>query len=374
MDQESYSKLAEQFVGNTTKTGEGDYLGIALRGVCPEGRELAEACKLEAERLGAKALIIERGSEFVNSVMANATPEGLLQAGAAELELVKPMTTFISICDDDDLLRIKREYDQGTFYKTMRPAQNQRVNHARWLVVDAPTPAFAKANGMDVPTAEAYYKKVCLLDYSRMAQQVIPLQELMDNTEHVRITGPGTDLSFSIKGLKSVPCVGERNIPDGECYTAPEKFSVQGRIQFGPSSYQGSRFTGITLEYNKGYISKAIGATPEETVILNKILDTDPGARFTGEFAVGFNPYITRPMGRILFDEKIGGSIHIAQGQAYEGIADNGNRSAVHWDMVHSQRPEHGGGQLWFDDKLIRHDGRFVIPDLDGLNPENLMG
>lgn len=256
----------------------------------------------------------------------------------------------------------------------MRDTLNYRVDNLRWLVVRAPTKDFAEACGMEHSEFEEFYLKVCLLDYAgKMVKAVKPLQELMDKTERVRITGPGTDLSFSIKGLTSQPCVGERNIPDGECYTAPEKFSVNGHIAFGPSTYDGKKFSKIDLKYTNGYITHAVAGNEQETIELNRILDRDAGARFTGEFAVGFNPFITKPVGDILFDEKIGGSIHIAQGMAYTGGTDNGNRSSVHWDMVHSQRPEHGGGRLWFDDKLIRVDGRFVVPELEGLNPENLM-
>ena len=116
---------------------------------------------------------------------------------------------------------------------------------------------------------------------------------------------------------------------------------------------------------------KIVDATASDTKRLNEIFDTDPGARYVGEFSLGFNPHIKEPMCDILFDEKIAGSLHFTPGQAYEEC-DNGNRSAVHWDMVLIQRPEYGGGEVWFDDELIRKDGMFVPKDLKPLNPSNL--
>jgi aminopeptidase len=207
-----------------------------------------------------------------------------------------------------------------------------------------------------------------------MTGAVAPLQTLMTQAKTVRILSPAqhTDLSFSIEGLGAVPCTGEHNIPDGECYTAPVKDSITGTITFGPSNYDGQRFSFIRLTFEKGRIENAEAETVERTAMLNQMLDTDEGARYIGEFSINFNPYVQHPTGSILFDEKIDGGIHMAAGRAYEGIADNGNRSAVHWDMVHIQRPDYGGGQIWIDGRLIRENGRFVVPELSGLNPESL--
>ena len=150
----------------------------------------------------------------------------------------------------------------------------------------------------------------------------------------------------------------------------PVKDSVEGYIQFNAETlYHGTVFNDIRLEFEKGKIVKATGSDEEK---LNSILDTDEGGRFIGEFAIAFNPYITEPMRDILFDEKIAGSFHFTPGNAYD-IADNGNRSDIHWDMVLIQRPDYGGGEIWFDDVLIRKDGIFVIPELKGLNQENLV-
>src|SRR6202045_405191 len=196
------------------------------------------------------------------------------------------------------------------------------------------------------------------------------LKALMERTDRVEIKGPGTELRFSIKGIPSVICGGDRNIPDGEVFSCPVKNSVQGHVSFNaPSIYQGIGFDGIRLEFRDG---KIIDATSNQTEKLNKILDSDAGARYIGEFSLGFNPYVLEPMRDILFDEKIAGSFHFTPGQAYEE-ADNSNRSQVHWDMVNIQRPSYGGGEIYFDGKLIRRDGEFLPKQLRSLNRNHLV-
>lgn len=258
------------------------------------------------------------------------------------------------------------------YSRTLRPVLNYRVNKTRWVVLRWPTPSMAQGAGMSTEAFETLFFEVCTMDYRRMAKAMVPLERRMKRADQVRIEGPGTQLTFSIKGIGAKMCGGDRNIPDGEVFSCPVKDSVNGHIHFNaPTLYAGTRFENIRLTFREGKIVDATGSNQKK---LNEILDTDPGARYVGEFALGFNPYILNPMCDILFDEKIAGSFHFTPGQAYEGIADNGNRSAVHWDMVMIQRPECGGGSIWFDDELIRKDGRFIPKDLKPLNPENLKG
>jgi aminopeptidase len=255
------------------------------------------------------------------------------------------------------------------YSKALRPVLNYRVNKTRWVVLRWPTPSMAQAANLSTEAFEDFYFDVCTMDYRRMATAMVPLQRRMMKADRVHLKAPGTDLRFSIKGIGAQPCVGLRNIPDGEVFSCPVKTSVNGVIQFNtPTIYSGTRFENVRLEFKDGRI---IQATSNNTKRLNEILDTDPGARYVGEFSLGFNPYIHEPMCDILFDEKIAGSLHFTPGQAYE-ICDNGNRSAVHWDMVLIQRPEWGGGEVWFDGDLIRKDGLFVPRDLKGLNPTSL--
>jgi len=245
-----------------------------------------------------------------------------------------------------------------------------RVTRGRWVVLRWPTPSMAQLAGMSTAAFRDFYFQVCTLDYARLTAAMQPLEDLMNRTDQVRIVAPGTDLRFSIKDIPAILCGGEYNIPDGEVFTAPVKDSVHGEISFNaPTVYQGVAFDDVRLVFEHG---KVVYATSNRTDRLNEILDTDEGARFVGEFAIGVNPLIREPMRDILFDEKIAGSIHFTPGNAYDD-ADNGNRSQVHWDMVLLQDEAHGGGQLWFDDVLIREDGEFVIDELAGLNPGALL-
>jgi aminopeptidase len=228
----------------------------------------------------------------------------------------------------------------------------------------------AQQAGMSTERFENFFFDVCTLDYSRMQPGMKALKALMDRTDRVQINGPGTDLAFSIKDIPAVTCGGTHNIPDGEVFTCPVKNSVQGCVTFNaPTIYQGAAFDNIRLEFKDGKILNATGSNPRR---LNEILDSDEGARFIGEFSLAFNPHILEPMRDILFDEKISGSFHFTPGQAYE-LADNGNRSQVHWDMVNIQRPEYGGGSIYFDGKLIRQDGLFIPRALQSLNPDRLL-
>ena len=255
------------------------------------------------------------------------------------------------------------------YSKITRPVMDWRVNRTRWCVLRWPTPSMAQAAGMSTEAFEDLYFNVCTMDYAKMARAMIPLERRMKRADRVHLKAPGTDLTFSIKGIGAQMCRGDRNIPDGEVFSCPVKKSVNGVIQFNtPTLYAGTKFENVRLEFRDG---KIIGATANQPKRLNEILDTDAGARYVGEFSLGFNPYILSPMCDILFDEKIAGSLHFTPGQAYEEC-DNGNRSAVHWDMVLIQRPDWGGGEVWFDGELIRQDGLFVPKDLQPLNPRNL--
>jgi aminopeptidase len=248
----------------------------------------------------------------------------------------------------------------------MRPVMNHRVQKTRWCVLRWPNPSMAQLNSMSTEAFEDFYFRVCLLDYAALKPGMMALEKLMDETRQVHIKGPGTDLRFSIEGIGSEACGGEKNIPDGECFTAPVRDSVEGVVSFNaPTIYQGVAFDSVRLEFSRGRIVKA---TANNTEAINRVLDSDEGARYIGEFAIGFNREILHPMRDILFDEKIAGSFHFTPGQAYEGKTDNGNRSQVHWDLVCIQRPDYGGGEIYFDGRLIRKDGKFVLPELELLN------
>ncbi|UFU00157.1 aminopeptidase [Radiobacillus kanasensis] len=287
------------------------------------------------------------------------------------LEQYKDLDAFIQIIGEENDAEMSEvpaaQWQMGRSH--LKESHDYLIDQKKWVLLNYPTKAAAQKARMGYDTYFDYLIDVCSVDYKKMEEAQRPLKELMDKTDKVRITAKDTDLSFSIKGIPAVMCAGERNIPDGEVYTAPVKDSVNGTITYNtPCPYQGFTFHDVSLTFENGKIVKATADNTEE---LNKILDTDEGARYIGEFALGLNPLITEPMGDILFDEKITGSLHFTPGEAYDE-APNGNESSVHWDMVLIQRPEYGGGEIYFDDVLIRKDGLFVIDELKGLNPTNL--
>jgi aminopeptidase len=244
-----------------------------------------------------------------------------------------------------------------------------RVPDTRWVVLRFPSATFAHNASMSEEAFEDWYFEVCTMDYARMSKAMDALVALMSRTDSVRLLGPGTDLSFSIKGLPPVKCDGSMNIPDGEVYSAPVRGSVNGTISYNaPAEKDGFTFERISFRFEGG---KIVEAHANDDLRVNQVLDIDEGARYVGEFALGVNPYITKPMKETLFDEKIAGSIHFTPGNSYDDCF-NGNRSALHWDLVLLQTPEWGGGEIWFDGRLVRKDGRFVVPELEGLNPERL--
>jgi aminopeptidase len=294
-------------------------------------------------------------------------------ADIRDLEMVrmKKMQAYIAIRGADNMSENSDvPSDKMQMYaRVIRPVQDYRVNKTRWCVLRWPTPSMAQAAGMSTEAFENLYFDVCTMDYAKMAKAMGPLEKLMGKTDRVHLKGPGTDLTFSIKGVGAQMCKGDRNIPDGEVFSCPTRLSAEGTIQFNtPTLYSGTKFENVKLELKAG---KIVNATANNTRRLNEILDTDPGARYIGEFSLGFNPFIQSPMCDILFDEKIAGSLHFTPGQAYEDCG-NGNKSAIHWDMVLIQRKEWGGGEVWFDGKLIRKDGIFLPKELKGLNPANL--
>ena len=246
-----------------------------------------------------------------------------------------------------------------------------RVPQTKWVVLRWPSASMAQSAAQSTESFEDFYFRVCAgVDYAQMERVVQPLKQLMERTDRVRIVGNGNDLSFSIKGIAAIPCTGHRNIPDGECYTAPVRDSVNGTVQYNCDSvYRGTVFANVRFEFKDGKIIHADAGA--NTPRLNEILDADDGARYIGEWSLGFNPFITKPMRDTLFDEKIAGSFHLTPGNAYE-VADNGNKSQIHWDMVCRQDKDSGGGQIFFDDVLIRQDGIFTLPELAGLNPDQL--
>ncbi|MDR1191478.1 MAG: aminopeptidase [Verrucomicrobiales bacterium] len=334
--------------------------------------EIGVALIREIRAVGGIPFLQTYSARLSRELLAGAVGEQYQFHADVELRRMKGMQAYIAVRGAHNIFESSDvpADRQRLAMKLMRPVQDWRVKKTKWVVLRWPTPAMAQQAMMSTEAFEDFYFKVCTLDYARLVPGMKALKVLMDQTDQVHIKGPGTDLRFSIKGIGSVICGGLRNIPDGEVFSCPVRNSVEGEIAFNtPTVYQGTSFDNVRLKFAKG---KIIEATANNTKRLNEILDADAGARYIGEFSLGFNPHILQPMRDILFDEKIAGSFHFTPGQAYED-ADNGNRSQVHWDLVCIQRQDYGGGEVWFDGKLIRKDGLFVSGPWMALNPKRIL-
>ena len=312
-----------------------------------------------------------RDSEITREVLMGCRREQAEFINECQLAQMKGMQAYIAIRAGNNSAELSDVPSENLnmYSRITTPTLDYRVNHTKWVILRYPNPSMAQLAGQSLDAFEDFYFDVCTLDYAKMNRAMDALAALMEKTDNVKIKGPGTDLSFSIKGIPAVKCAGECNIPDGEVYTAPVRESMNGIISYNtPSEEQGFTYENIVFEIKNG---KIVDAKANNNERINQLLDTDEGARYFGEFAIGVNPYVLEPMKDTLFDEKIAGSFHLTPGAAYED-AFNGNKSAVHWDLVMIQRPEYGGGEIYFDDVLIRKDGLFVIPELECLNPENL--
>lgn len=365
------AQLAKNLVTYSVRLKPGENLLIECIG---PAEDLAAALLREAYAAGGRAFLTVKKPALERELLLKATAEQLDAMASWEIARMKEMQCYLGVrASDNANEQADVPAEKSALYRThfWKPVHTDlRVPHTRWCILRYPTPSMAQSAGMSTAAFEDFFFQVCNLDYSKMSKAMDPLVELLERTDEVRLKGPGeTDLTFSIKGLPAIKCAGELNIPDGEVFTAPVRDSVNGVIAYNtPATYQGVKYERLKLTFRQGRIVEATGSDPAR---LNKVFDTDAGARYVGEFSLGVNPYILQPMNDTLFDEKIAGSVHFTPGSSYDE-AFNGNKSAVHWDLVMIQRPDYGGGEIWFDGRLIRKDGRFVVPELVPLNPENL--
>ncbi len=363
-------KLASTLVHFSIQAKAGDKVLVEAGN---DGSELVRALVREIYSAGALPFVWLNQSRIERELALGYSQEQLKIRAEADALLMSHMDAYIgftAVSNDSELSDVPSERMECYSLNYDEPVHGRiRVPKTRWCVLRYPTPAMAQAASMSQEAYEDFFFQVCTMDYSRMNRAMDVLKALMERTDKVRILGPGTDLSFSIAGLPAVKCAGECNIPDGEIYTAPVRDSVEGVISYNvPSIQDGFTFENIRLQFEGGRI---VDAQANDTARINRVFDMDDGARYVGEFALGVNPFIDRPMRNTLFDEKISGSFHFTPGACYDDCC-NGNRSALHWDLVCIQTPEWGGGEIYFDDVLVRRDGRFTLPELACLNPENL--
>jgi aminopeptidase len=363
-------KLSGNLVNYSCKVKPGDNVLIEATDI---PQEFISQLVKDTYAAGGNPYVWLRDRRVTRNIIMYANEAHLANMAESDSALMKQMQCYIGVRGGDN----SAEYsdvpsDKMTQYMRVysHPVHSLiRVPQTRWVVLRYPSQGMAQQASMSTDAFEDYYFNVCCLDYKKMSQAMDPLVALMNRTDRVRLTAAGTDISFSTKGLSSIKCDGELNIPDGEVFTAPVKGSINGRITYNtPALYNGFTFENISFLFKDG---KIVEATSNNNKLINEILDTDEGARYVGEFAIGVNPFITTAMKDTLFDEKITGSIHFTPGNCYDDCP-NDNKSAIHWDLVLIQTPEYGGGEIWFDDVLVRKDGLFVLPELLALNPENL--
>ncbi|MFO0827430.1 MAG: aminopeptidase [Phycisphaerales bacterium] len=365
-------RLAQILIRHSTRLAKGEHLLIEAFDV---DESVIISLVEEARAVGGNPHVALRNNRVMRALNADASEDNLSTWAAYDLDRMSRMQAYIGIrgsenvsemagISDDQMKRVGRLYQKPVHFE-------RRVNNTRWCVLRWPTPSMAQLAQMSTQAFEDFYFDVCTLDYAKMDAACKPLAERMRRTDQVHIKGPGdTDLRFSIKSIGVIPCCGHANIPDGECFTAPVRDSVNGVVHYNtPTLYNGITFSNVRLVFKNGKIVEASSDVNNDKI--NSIFDTDEGARYVGEFAIGFHPGIRDAMKDILFDEKIAGSFHFTPGRCYAD-ASNGNQSEIHWDLVCSQRPEHGGGEMRFDGELIRKDGLFVPAELKDLNPDRL--
>ncbi|MDP8237989.1 MAG: aminopeptidase [Candidatus Hatepunaea meridiana] len=367
--------LAGQLIDYSTKLQKGETLYLEIKG--KETLELGKEIIRLATEKGATTFWYYSDESLIRQFLKGAEDDQFKRMAELHLDIMKKTDAYIGLRGSDnafDLADIDNKQINKMTELFIKPVHlERRVKHTRWVVLRYPNNAMAQLAETSQEAFEDFYYQVCCADYAKMSKAEDKLKALMDATDKVHIKAPETDLTFSIKDIPAVKCDGERNIPDGEVYTAPVRNSINGTITYNtPSLYQGTLYTGISFTFKDG---KIINVTADSNVDkINKILDTDEGARYIGEFAIGVNPFIREPMRDTLFDEKIAGSFHFTPGQCYDE-APNGNQSSIHWDLVLIQRSDYGGGEIWFDDKLIRKDGVFTDDELEqAFSAENLKG
>ena len=370
--EEKIKKLAQNLLQNSVDLQPGEKLYIDNRST--SSLPLVEALIETACQIGGVPLYIMEDVRLQRARINNSIAKQIAIYAELQKQLMSQMDAYIGIRDftnplDESLIK----EEQNRLYQKIYTQQvhfDVRLRQTKWCLLRYPGDVIAYRAGMSTQAFTDFYFQTCLVDYKKMKKAMQPLAKQMSETDKVKIVGPGTNLTFSIKNIPVTCCYGERNVPDGEVYTAPVLGTMNGTIQFNTQTiHNGKQFSNICLTFKDGKVVCANSQGSQEE--LHKILNIDAGAKIIGEFSFGVNPYITKAIGDTLFDEKIGGSIHLALGNSLEK-SDNGNRSAIHWDLVLIQTPDYGGGQIFFDDKLIRKDGLFIPQELQVLNPENL--
>lgn len=348
-------KVAEVIVNYSTEIKEGDKVQINTSVL---GIPLAEAIYELTLEKGAIPWVNISEERFEYLWFKKAEKNALTWFPTHKFQEIKNTDVWIGIrAPGNTRLLSSVPPDRISVYrKTMEKISEYRVERTRWVIINYPTNALAQEADMSLEEYENFWYKAVVQDWKRLSQNWKKIAEKLERTDKVRILGEKTDLTFSVKGRKPIVADGKYNLPDGEVFTSVVENSTEGEIYFDlPSTYAGKFAQGITLKFRKGKVTEADAETNKELVM--SMLNTDSGAKRLGEFGIGLNYKIKRPVKDILFDEKIGGTIHLAIGKSYSETLGK-NKSAVHWDMIKDMRKN---GEIYFDDELVFRKGRWLI-------------
>jgi aminopeptidase len=356
--------LADNLVNYSLGVQPGERVMLDFRGSSTE--ELMRAMITAVTRAGGVPFPLFGSDAWSRRFLLDASESQVESWGKTHETLMREMQCYVRVngtdnpFDTGDVPDDARKWEREHFMQ--RVHLNYRVPHTRWVVLRYPSDSMAQQARRSRESFADLYYEVCNLDWSRFSRAMDPLKTLMEKTDQVRLTAKDTDVTLSIKDIGVVKCDGHMNIPDGEVFTAPVRESVNGVITYDAGAlYSGTTWDWIRLEFRDGRIADIEASNDVDK--LREIFGTDEGASYMGEFSFGLNPSLHVPMKDTLFDEKIYGSFHTALGQCYD-TAENGNRSAIHWDLVCIQTEDRGGGSVWFDGELVRENGHWVHPDL----------
>lgn len=329
-----------------------------------EARPLVEAC--------ARAVILRGAHPLVRLELPGLGEFFVRNASDAQLEHVSPQALH-EAQTVDGRIRISAESDTRSM-RQVDPARQAKLDRARdpirraalksrWVLTQYPTGAYAADAKMDQDAYEAYVASAMFLDrpdpvaaWQELGRRQAGLVSFMGGVSTVRIEAEGTDLTLSVAGRTWINSDGRRNMPSGEIFTGPVETSAKGRLRCGfPVCRGGHELVGIALEFEDGRVVSA--HADEGEAYLLSMLDLDPGARYLGELGLGLNGGIDRFTGSILYDEKIGGTVHLALGQSYPETGGT-NVSALHWDLIVDTRQ---GGRITADGRVVMEDGRWLV-------------
>jgi aminopeptidase len=349
------AKAAEILVNYSARVKKGDYVQILAE---PAAEDLAlEVYRLILKKGAYPAMRLSLpGQSYI--YYKNASDEQLKKFPDIAFYEIKKTNAVIYIGAPSNTKELSNIDPKKISVRqsVLKKLSDYRVEKTNWILFDYPTDAYAQDAEMSLEEFRDFVYRATNVDWEKESKKQDRLKAILDKGKNVRILGKETDIRFSIAGKKSVKCDGKHNMPDGEVYTEPVKNSVNGHIYYEfPAVHGGREVCGVRLVFKDGKVVKATAEKNQDFLI--NMLDTDAGSRYVGEFGIGVNYNIDRFIKNTLFDEKIGGTIHLALGRAYKDTGGE-NNSAIHWDMIKDLR---NGGEVYIDGKLIEKDGKFTF-------------